>query len=461
MGVQHAKAGHRHFRQDDIKVIYSGVDWLALSTPNMLCDDLLAILAEMRDSSEAGERDNKVTIELELPDENGELVSREVVFELLSGGTQDGFSYRLRNDDLEINARATPVKIATMPNVRFRARNEFLHRRDWTQAYLLIEELAQKILKDYGPEDELQITRVDLFLDCQGFDLDRFSCRDYMCPPSRTTSAEYRQGARSTGFAIKREHSENQGPFPETSGFRVGKNTVQLRVYDKTEEIERVSFKSWFYDLYAQNENYEPDSKVTRVEFEILREKLKAMRGPNSPDGIGTVRELVLNFSALWRYLCGEGIHIYGKKRRGWVTARLPANYADKKRWPEHPWWVAVREHAMEVEPLHHIKTVAMREAEAYRPMAEGVLAAMAARIVDHQGGNQEEYVETLKLKENFEERMPKALTDVIFSKWSVAKQASSSKKTVEDALAELLKMPGVKVDLDRVEEWILGASHL
>lgn len=454
MDLQRVKPGHRHFKESDITVIYSGVDWLALSTPYMLCDELLAILAEMRESVDRGGDDRKVTIVLELPDENGEIQSRDLVFDLLPGGTSDGFSYRLRNDDLEINARATPVKIDTMPNVRFRARNEFLHRMDWTKAYLLIEEVAQKILAGYGPENELQITRVDLFLDCQGFDLDKFSCRDHMCPPSKTTRADYYAGARSTGFVVKRGVNEQSTPFPDATGFSVGKNLVQLRVYDKLEEIKK-SKKEWFFDIYAQHEAYVPGAGVTRVEFEILREKLKALRGPKCPEGIGTVRELVANHSALWRYFCGEGKELYGKKRRGWVTARLPSHYVDKKRWPEHPWWLAVREHAVEVEPLHQIQTVSMREAEAMRPMAEGVLASMAAKIVNHQGGSIEETIEDLKLKENFEHRMPKALTEAILAGWTEREQMTASRTHIERAIRDFVAMGGVKVNYQKIEEWL------
>lgn len=78
------------------------------------------------------------------------------------------------------------------------------------------------------------------------------------------------------------------------SGFSIGKAPISVRLYDKPLEIRVKSNKVWMYDVWMLDRV--PDGhRIIRVEFEILRAKLKRM-------GIDTLPDLARKTDSMWAY---------------------------------------------------------------------------------------------------------------------------------------------------------------
>jgi hypothetical protein len=82
--------------------------------------------------------------------------------------------------------------------------------------------------------------------------------------------------------------------FDRLEGFQLGKGKFLARIYDKPLEIDQVSKKYWFYDLW-KIEKVPDDQRVIRVEFQARREGLKLL-------AVDSVWDFLHHPRALWGF---------------------------------------------------------------------------------------------------------------------------------------------------------------
>lgn len=178
----------------------------------------------------------------------------------------------------------------SLPAFRIQPRAEFLHG---VGARAVIDTLADLLESECGVV-RLQVSRVDFFLDVQGWSLTGDDRHSFLC----------RASSRST--------FESEGVF---NGLQFGKRstgTVEGRIYDKTEQIKLTGADYW-KDIWS--DAFNPNLPVHRVEFEVSRGALRQF-------GLSDPHDVLDATGALWQYLTQ------------WLSYRIPTDDATKSRWP-------------------------------------------------------------------------------------------------------------------------------
>lgn len=441
----------------------AGVDTLELSTPYMLCSEVLTYLEEECQEAKRTGRPQEV-----------QLHGVDMLLHPTPG--KRGFSYRLENDELTLITRAKRNRIG-MPNLILEFSSAFLNTHDWTNAYSMAREwlcamLAQderetesvelgpgdvkvdqaklellrtlgrhreadKMLRDvqearvHGSvvqvplprepmgDDVFTISRVDLFVDVQGWaaTLQDMIC---LCTPATMTRALFLKGRTCTGT---RDHS---GPWtdPENADFKIGKGNLVLRIYDKLRELPNMG-KWWFLDLWARSPDYQEGGGVWRVEFQLRRPVLRQFQftlhtdeGERQVRGVNTVPDLACAYGSLWRYLCGDKT-VSG---RGWASLKTPPRRmslerlldARMDRWAEHPAWTVIREHQVEETPITRTPTRKLRDADKLAPIWAGFTASMYSLLSFDQGGEVAEISRAIGGYRRAEDKIAPAYTRLI-----------------------------------------------
>ena len=186
-----------------------------------------------------------------------------------------------------------------LPAFRIQPKAEFLHGVGVRQAV----QGFRGLIEDECGLVKLQVSRIDLFADFQGWDLSGDDRRRFVCRAS------------------------DLGTFEENgtlNGLQFGKrssNTVDARLYNKTNEI-LTSGSDYWKEIWS--DKYDANSDVLRVEFEVLRGALREF-GLNDPD------EVLDATGALWAYLTT------------WLSYRVTTNDHTRSRWPLAPEWEDVQ----------------------------------------------------------------------------------------------------------------------
>ena len=183
-----------------------------------------------------------------------------------------------------------------LPPVRVQPRSELLHA---VGPVATVEGFAGVLAEDC-PDIVFTVTRVDLFSDWQGLQLDsdcrsRFSCR-------AATSRSFEVGGVVSGLDFGRRSTK----------------TFSARIYDKTAEIER-SGADWWKGVWG--DAYRHAEQVWRVEVEIGRDGLASF-------GLATPAQVLAATSDLWRYATEE-----------WLTYRVACGDQTRSRWDVAPGW--------------------------------------------------------------------------------------------------------------------------
>ena len=97
--------------------------------------------------------------------------------------------------------------------------------------------------------------------------------------------------------------------------FRFGEGDVMLRVYNKIDEIQEKSAKTWFYTLWGCEQN------VWRIEWQVRKEWLRRF-------GVRTFTDLNERQGDLLRILVNDH-----------TTLRCKTGDSNRARWPLHPLW--------------------------------------------------------------------------------------------------------------------------
>ena len=187
-----------------------------------------------------------------------------------------------------------------IPAIRVQPRAEFLHGAgveyvvEWSRS--LLESVCGPVL--------LEVSRVDLFADFQGWSISGDHRREFLCRAD--TRHLFENGEEFNGLQI---------------GTR-GSGAIFARLYDKTIESAKSGTAYW-KDVWG--DTFDPDLHVTRVEFELHREVLRQF-------GISTPDEVLGATGSLWHYLTHD-----------WLTHRIPSDDETRSRWPVSEQWQCVQ----------------------------------------------------------------------------------------------------------------------
>lgn len=111
-----------------------------------------------------------------------------------------------------------------------------------------------------------------------------------------------------------------------------GTGDIVLRVYNKSDEVNEVSHKTWLYALWGI------DQGVWRIEWQVRKTLLRGM-------GVTSFDSLLERQGDLLRFLVKEH-----------TTLRTPTDDSNRSRWPLHPLWQDVTERVNQMEGLGVIR---------------------------------------------------------------------------------------------------------
>lgn len=197
--------------------------------------------------------------------------------------SQNGFNVVLQNGDFTLSFRKIDDKNIN-PIIKAEFRSEFLLRNGYNLAIKIVLETIEKLLKNY----HIKVSEIHLAKDIQGYN---FNILDF-----------YRLKTLKRNKQIFNQDTNLFFSGLKFTGFSIGKGAEMLRIYNKTHEISLnknkafVKYLSWDY-----NPDYDENSTVWRIEFQLRREKLKHLY---SSWGIVESLETLLNsISSIWNYL--------------------------------------------------------------------------------------------------------------------------------------------------------------
>jgi hypothetical protein len=119
--------------------------------------------------------------------------------------------------------------------------------------------------------------------------------------------------------------------------FRLGEGDLVLRVYNKCDEIQESSSKTWFYELWGGMEQ-----DVWRIEWQARKEWLRRL-------GIITFEDLKERQGDLLRVLVNDH-----------TTLRIKSGDSNRSRWPLHPVWQDLQERVAQMEGLGVVRELDM-----------------------------------------------------------------------------------------------------
>lgn len=186
----------------------------------------------------------------------------------------------------------------SMPSLYVQPHAEFIHA-------VGIEAVVAWCRETFGPilgHIDWQVSRIDLFVDVQGWDLTVDDRRDFLC----------RAKARRTW-----EDDDDLTGL----GWGAGK-AILARIYDKTRESADKG-TDWWPNVW--NSSYVPGERVVRVEFQLRRDALRDF-GLSDPDQVLDSRR------SIWRYLTTD-----------WLSLRESSGDSNRSRRPVSDSWAQIQ----------------------------------------------------------------------------------------------------------------------
>jgi hypothetical protein len=228
-----------------------------------------------------------------------------------------------------------------LPSVRVQPRSEFLHASGPEDVLAALHELLEP---EVGPL-QFSVSRLDLFVDVQGWSLGLDDAHRFVCRADGRRS--YEVGGTLTGFEFGSRRSK----------------TICARIYDKTADIEAKG-TTWWHEVWG--ERYVEGVAVHRVEFEFGRQGLAEF-------SVDTAAQALEAIGDLWRYATEE-----------WLTFRSRTPDQTRARWPMAPEWRSVQR-----ATLRHraVGLARLREARRHSSIARllpglnGYLVSLAALL--------------------------------------------------------------------------------
>jgi hypothetical protein len=228
-------------------------------------------------------------------------------FMLASHGTGSGYPFLIENDafSIQFGEFNKPNFFITYRSVALWHQGAAkLHKRflDWAASVGMVP---------YRPES---LSRVDFTFDYQLSEID-FDEDNFISQANK--DAQHRKNGR-------------------IQTFRFGSDAVVLRIYNKCDEIEETSHKTWFYDLWGV------DKDVWRIEWQTRKQVMRLV-------GIRTFESLLDRQGDLLRLLVKEH-----------TTLCIKTADSNRSRWPLHPLWQDLTEQVNKMEGLGVVRELDM-----------------------------------------------------------------------------------------------------
>ncbi|WP_258808452.1 hypothetical protein [Pseudidiomarina sp. CB1] len=285
------------------QILRSGVDSLYLSFNGDVRSGLLSQLQDKKALAQAGGHSGKAFAALGLAG---------IPFKVHAKG-QNMHPFVISNHHFRM--RIAGSQAGKVPPLYVEISSELLSCCGYESSVQAAREFAEAILND---ADSGSISRIDLCvdftssIDWQSVDAKRWRCR-------------------SNHRALYLESEQLLGNVFGQSG------DVSARLYDKTKEIVK-SEKFFFKELWQQN-GWDGESSVWRLEFQLRREALKTCQSLN-PDFI------IELFNSLWRYYTTQWLSL----------CNVNPKDSNRSRWPLAAEWQTLSTAKFNPQPVEDIR---------------------------------------------------------------------------------------------------------
>ncbi|MDR7085754.1 hypothetical protein J2X11_000593 [Aeromicrobium panaciterrae] len=276
-------------RNNSLKELASGVDALYLTGRGVLTSALVEDLERARTLASV----NRDPVPLTLGNEQF----------LVGWGPLNKHRFRLEHRHAMVGMTYSD----NLPTVFVQPHAEFIHAVGIEAVVKWCRETFAAILGHI----DWQVSRMDLFVDVQGWSLVAEDRRDFVS----------RAKARRTW-----EDDEDLTGL----GWGAG-NAILARIYDKTlESLQKGT--DWWPSVWG--DAYKPGDRVVRVEFQLRRDALRDF-GLSDPD------DVLRNRRTLWKYLTGE-----------WLSLREPSGDSNRSRRPVSDDWRRIQDAQLAGAPI-------------------------------------------------------------------------------------------------------------
>ena len=232
-------------------------------------------------------------------------------FVVKPGGAK-GYEWILENGDVHICVAKEVQSGRIIPELFITFRAEYL----WRVGYEAAFNEVNTWISTWANICDNRVSRADLCIDIQ------------MPFPKLDPKRQLVTRARH-----KAEYIEVYASGCRGTGYKVGKDALVARIYNKHLEI-KASRKEWFKDIWLYN-GWDGKTPVIRVEFQARRLFLKDM-------AVDNFDSLLERLADMWRYFTHQ-----------WLTVRIPGEDKHRHRWPIIDWWVLIQgEYILFGEPL-------------------------------------------------------------------------------------------------------------
>jgi hypothetical protein len=304
-----------------ITILQQGIDTLVLSIFGTLREDVALCLEMAKEDAQASRSGEALA---PLPPFFG-------VTPLMQAKGAPGFEWVARSRDIVV-AIQRPNK-SSRPKAQLTLSSECAWREG--KGGEVAARAMEHYLRPFFEEDgyRVRVSRGDLATDFQGRDLEWADLACLVKRPRKVKDKSAYDGDMTW---------EGSGRL---SGFYAGKsNAIRINFYDKTKEIEEVSGKTWFVDLWERHVGYAPGVRTNRNEFQFGREFLHEHY-------IETLDDFLQEMPRLWAH---------GMK---WFSFRKPSETDSRRsRWEVADWWAVLSTwRQSDGEPLPKIKQVRPR----------------------------------------------------------------------------------------------------
>ncbi len=215
---------------------------------------------------------------------------------------------------------------------------------------------------------------------------------------------------RTRDFQVYMQHRQLTG-----LGFGGKSAKIKCRMYDKPKEIARASGKYWMYDVWGiRQDELTDDYRIIRVEFQLMREKIKEL-------GMDNMVDLRNKQDQCWSYLT-----------RKWLLVVTRVDKRDRRS--DAAWWKAVQRGYRGSQlacPLIPAKAV-KRDVRQLKAQFDGMLVSiLACHQTDIEDGQPITMREALRwVAENFRKGLDDDISDLV--KGRLAKYARAEMKIQE-----------------------------
>ena len=262
-----------------------------------------------------------------------------------------------------------------LPGIRVQIYSEFIHSVGEECAI----EWFTTVLGLQGIPVEWTVSRIDLFIDIQGWNLASVDRSEFIC--------------RASQFSI-------HGDGSTISGFSFGRRktgTVIARIYNKTEEI-KFSGKDWMKLIWGSG--WDPLEDVWRIEFEIHSRYFSEI-------GLGTATLVMSKIGQIWSTLT-----------QMWLTHRDLGEDSNSSRWTISTEWIFVQRCSLvdNFVPLKRIRQVKrLTNLNSLMAGLKGYVTSASAHsearsmgdcldfvrtlLEDYDRGSRQTFLETLEIK--------------------------------------------------------------